>query len=155
MQPIDFDEALEKIVQQDARYLRDAYRFVRDALDFTQEQLARGGLDRPARTGRKSSKNAPPHHVSGKQLLAGVRDFALQQYGPMVITVLEEWGIRETADIGEIVFNMVDARLLNKTAEDSRADFKDVYSFKEAFERPFLPASKARSADRLEPGVSN
>jgi uncharacterized repeat protein (TIGR04138 family) len=147
MQPIDFDEALEKIVQRDARYDREAYRFVRDALDFTQQLLARGN-ERSSRSGRKSAKKTPPHHVTGPELLNGIRDHALQQFGPMVITVFDEWGIRATADFGEIVFNMVEACLLNKTAEDSRDDFKDVYSFKEVFEQPFRPGSKAASSDQ-------
>ncbi len=141
MQPIDFDEALEKILERDRRYDREAYRFVRDALDFTQQLLSRGN-ERPGRTGRKTAKKSPPHHVTGPELLNGIRDHALQQFGPMVITVFSEWGIRETADFGEIVFNMVEASLLNKTAEDSRDDFKQVYDFKEVFEQPFLPASK-------------
>lgn len=143
MQPIDFDEALEKIVQQDARYDREAYRFVRDALDYTQQQRARTA-ERPARSGRKPAKNPPPQHVSGPELLAGIRDFALQQFGPMTRTVFSEWGIRETADFGEIVFNMVDARLLNKEPQDRREDFKDVYGFHETFEAPFLPRSRNR-----------
>lgn len=143
MQPIDFDEALEKIVQQDQRYDREAYRFVRDALDFTQQQRTRV-VERPARSGRKPAKSPPPQHVSGPELLTGIRDFALQQFGPMTSTVFAEWGIRETADFGEIVFNMVDARLLNKTDEDSREDFKDVYNFHETFALPFLPRSRNR-----------
>ena len=143
MQPIDFDEALEKIVLKDQRYDREAYRFVRDALDFTQQQRTRVA-ERPTRAGRKPVKSPPPQHVSGPELLTGIRDFALQQFGPMTSTVFAEWGIRQTADFGEIVFNMVDAGLLNKTAEDSRADFKDVYGFHETFEVPFLPRSRSR-----------
>jgi uncharacterized repeat protein (TIGR04138 family) len=141
MQPIDFDEALDRMVERDPRFDREAYRFVRDALDFTQQQLAKPA-ERSGR-GRKASKKNPPHHVTGVELLGGIRDFALQQFGPMVTTVFSEWGIRRTADFGEIVFNMVDARLLNKTAEDSRDDFKDIYDFHEVFERPFLPPAKS------------
>jgi uncharacterized repeat protein (TIGR04138 family) len=142
MQSIDFDQALERIVQNDPRYDREAYRFVRDALDFTQQRLAKAGERPAARSGRKGSRKEPPNHVSGSQLLAGIREFALQLFGPMVTTVFSEWGIRGTEDFGEIVFNMVDARLLNKTPEDSKSDFKGVYDFREVFERPFLPESK-------------
>ena len=154
MQPIDFDEALEKIVQKDPRYPRDAYRFVRDALDHTQAHLARGA-ERSNRGGRKAPKAATPTHVSGRELLDGIRQFALNQFGPMVTTVLDEWGIRHTSDFGEIVFNMVDARLLNKTDEDSREDFKHAYDFKEAFERPFLPGSNTTLPDDLKPESHN
>jgi uncharacterized repeat protein (TIGR04138 family) len=143
MQSIDFDDALERMLGKDSRYHREAYRFVRDALDFTQQRLAKAN-ERAARTGRRGSRRNPPHHVSGTELLNGIRDFALDQFGPMVTTVFSEWGIRATGDFGEIVFNLVDARLLNKTEQDSRDDFKDVYDFKEAFDRPFLPRSKTK-----------
>jgi uncharacterized repeat protein (TIGR04138 family) len=154
MQPIDFDESLEKIVRRDARYDREAYRFVRDALDYTQQLLARGN-ERSGRAGRKAAKKSPPHHVTGPELLKGIRDHALQQFGPMVIIVFEEWGIRETADFGEIVFNMVEARLLNKTDEDNRDDFKAVYDFKEVFERPFRPESKTPAPDQPDSPVGS
>lgn len=146
MQSIDFDDALEKIAARDARYDREAYRFVRDALDFTQQLLARNA-ERPPRAGRKPGKKSPPHHVSGRELLDGIREHALKEFGPMVVTVFEAWGIRQTTDFGEIVFNMVEAGLLNKTAEDSRADFEGVYDFKEAFEQPFRPGSKSDAAN--------
>ena len=38
MQKIGFAEALDSIVANDARYARDAYVFLRDALDFTTKQ---------------------------------------------------------------------------------------------------------------------
>ena len=154
MQPIDFDEALERIVQKDSRYPRDAYRFVRDALDHTQAKLARTG-ERATRGGRKTPKPATPTHVSGRELLEGVREFALNQFGPMVTTVFAEWGISQTADFGEIVFSMVDARLLNKTPEDNRADFAGAYDFKDAFERPFLPGAKVPHTDAVKPHDHN
>lgn len=154
MQPIDFDEMLDKITRRDPRYDREAYRFVRDALDFTQQQLTRS-QERPGRAGRKGSKKAPPHHVSGRELLEGIRDHALKEYGPMVTTVFGEWGIRQTADFGEIVFNMVEAGLLNKTAEDSRQDFEQVYSFEEAFDQPFRPRNKAGSPSEPRSQMDN
>lgn len=153
MQPIDFDQALEKIVRLDPRYDREAYRFVRDALDFTQQLLTQPG-GRSARAPRTTPRKNPTNHVSGGELLAGIRDFALQQFGPMVMTVFDEWGIRATSDFGEIVFNMVDARLLNKTAEDSREDFKDVFDFRAVFELPFLPTSKQKSTGTKSPSTT-
>jgi uncharacterized repeat protein (TIGR04138 family) len=67
------------------------------------------------------------NHVSGPQLLEGVRDLALREYGLMARTVFRAWGINATADVGEIVFNLVAANLMSKTAEDTRDDFRDVY----------------------------
>lgn len=64
----------------------------------------------------------------------------------MSLTVLTEWGITRCEDFGEIVFNMVEHKLLSKTDEDSREDFRSIYTFKEAFERPFRP-QKPRSVE--------
>ena len=131
MQTIDFEEVLQTILAKDSRYAPDAYRFVREALEHTQRTLG------------PTPKNQV-RHVSGQQLLAGAREYALAEYGPMALTVLEEWGLRACEDIGEIVFSMVAASLLAKTDQDSREDFKGVYDFEEAFRRPFLPAGRAR-----------
>lgn len=126
----DFNEALEPVLRKDARYSRDAYHFVREALDHTQ-QLHQKKSQRKSR------------HVSGPELLDGIRDLALRQYGPMAITVLDDWGIRHCADFGEIVFNLVEHRILDKTEHDSREDFKKGFDFAEAFRLPFLPSAKA------------
>jgi uncharacterized repeat protein (TIGR04138 family) len=136
MHGIDFDEELEKIVAKDSRYTRDAYLFVREALDHTQKMIGKPGRDGTMR------------HVSGQQLLDGIRDYALQQYGPMAITVLNEWGIRRCEDFGELVFNMVENSLLAKTEKDSRADFAGGYTFDDAFRKPFLPVGPAPAPEK-------
>jgi uncharacterized repeat protein (TIGR04138 family) len=128
MHEANFDEGIDLILTKDPRYRRDAYLFVRDALDFTQKlapKERREGL-----------------HVTGQELLAGVRDYTLAQFGPMAITVLEEWGITRCEDFGEIVFNIVEQGLFSKTDTDSRTDFQNGYSFEDAFRKPFLPQSK-------------
>lgn len=112
---MNFYQRIEKIAEKDRRYKTDAYEFVMQALCFTQKKLKREG------------------HVSAKELLEGVREYALEQYGPMARTVLVHWGIGSTADFGEIVFNMIDSDLMRKTESDSKSDFKDVYNFKDAF----------------------
>jgi uncharacterized repeat protein (TIGR04138 family) len=94
-------------------------------------------------------------HVSGQELLSGIREFALRQFGPMALTVLEEWGVKRCEDFGEIVFNMIESGLLAKTAEDSRDDFKGGYDFMEAFREPFLPRpGKAKASAAAEVGRS-
>ena len=134
MQAPNFEEILENIVAKDSRYQRDAYCFLREALDHTQKAVS------------KSKKNEI-RHVSGQELLAGIRDYALSQFGPMTITVLEEWGIRSCEDFGEMVFNMVASNLLAKTENDTRDDFKDGYDFESAFRRPFLPTPKPTNTE--------
>src|SRR5262249_54813684 len=69
----------------------------------------------------------PQHHVTGPELLDGVRDLALREFGLMARTVFRIWGINRTADIGEIVFNLVEEKLMSKTDRDSRTDFEGVY----------------------------
>ena len=63
-------------------------------------------------------------------------------WAAMAMTVLEEWGVRQCPDIGELVFNMVEAGLLAKTEKDSREDFRAGYDFTDAFRKPFWPKSK-------------
>jgi uncharacterized repeat protein (TIGR04138 family) len=95
MQEVSFEEALEIIPLKDPRYPREAYLFVREALDHTQRVLAKERQDKI-------------RHVSGRELLAGIKDYAVTQFGPMAMMVLEEWGIRSCQDFGELVFNMVE-----------------------------------------------
>src|SRR5437867_969733 len=129
MHEISFDETVEKILQTDRRYDRAAYFFVRDALDHTQKLLGRTGTEEE-------------HHVTGQELLEGIRAHALQQYGPMALTVLHEWGVRCCEDFGELVFNLIEGSIFRRTPRDSREDFKSGYDFFEAFRRPFLPARR-------------
>lgn len=131
MQPANFEEGLALILETDRRYQRDAYLFVREALDYTQKMVVKEAKEKV-------------RHVSGQELLEGIRRYALNQYGPMALTVLGEWGVNRCEDFGEIVFNMVEAHLLAKTQEDSRADFQGGYSFEEAFRKPFLPPRPGR-----------
>jgi uncharacterized repeat protein (TIGR04138 family) len=88
-------------------------------------------------------------HVSGQELLGGIRDYALAQFGPMTKMVFEEWGIKRCEDFGEIVFNMVEIGLLGKTDQDSREDFANGYDFDDAFRKPFLPASRIAASQDI------
>jgi uncharacterized repeat protein (TIGR04138 family) len=153
MHEATFEEVIERIRVRDPRYARDAYLFVREALDHTQNAIIKLAKDaRAAQPPRETdeAKEPPVRHVTGQELLAGIRDYALAQFGPMVPTVFEEWGIHRCADFGEIVFNMVEIGLLAKTERDSREDFKNGYDFDEAFRQPFLPASKAHLTKPVE-----
>src|SRR6266702_2249179 len=114
MQKIGFAEALESVITNDPRYHRDGYIFLRDALDFTTKQ-------------QKKIKGVSLRHVTGPELLDGVRQYAL--------TVFDSWGIHSCEDIGHMVFNLIGAGVFGKTEEDSIGDFKNVYDFEEAFVR--------------------
>lgn len=128
MQSVNFEEVLENILARDARYSRDAYFFVREALDHTQKTIGR-------------LKPGEVNHVSGQELLQGIRVYGLDLFGPMTQAVLNAWGVHACEDFGEIVFNMVESNLLAKTESDSRDDFRHAYSFEDAFLKPFRPGS--------------
>jgi uncharacterized repeat protein (TIGR04138 family) len=99
---------------------------VREGLDYTQQSISK-------------QEDGTVRHISGQELLGGMRAHALEQYGPMALLVLNEWGLTRGEDFGEIVFNMVEHELLAKTEDDTRTDFAGGYSFDEAFRQPFLP----------------
>lgn len=126
----DFNEVIRTIRKDDARYERGAYYFLRQALDFSLKEMHdQGQLDRS-------------NHLSGQQLLEGIRLFAIEQYGPMARSVFEAWGITNCRDFGNIVFNLVACRVLGKTDQDSPDDFNGGYDFKEAFDVPYCPKVK-------------
>lgn len=107
---------MEAIATAVGRYRAEAYLFVWDALGCTLAQSAR----RP--------------HVSGTELLAGIRDLAQDRFGPLAKEVLNAWGVRATIDFGHIVFDLVDAELLRKTPEDCLDDFDNRFDFQRTFE---------------------
>src|SRR6201982_105221 len=133
MQKIGFAEALDSIVANEPRYEREGYAFLRDALDFTTKQ-------------QKKIKGVSVRHVTGPELLDGVRQYALREFGPMVMTVFDNWGIHSCEDIGNMVFNLIGAGIFGKTEEDSIEHFKNVYHFEEAFINPYAPAKPAAKA---------
>jgi uncharacterized repeat protein (TIGR04138 family) len=126
MQQLNFEDILDRIVETDKRYSRDAFVFLREALEFTQKAIS------------KANKNQV-RHVTGQELLNGIREYALAVFGPMSMTVLEEWGIRSCEDFGNMVFLMVENNLLRKTETDCMDHFRAGYDFESAFRKPFRP----------------
>ena len=61
MQPFDYNEILDQILEKDDRYHRDAYYFIREGLDYTQHKLA------------KEAKGKESRHISGQELTNGLR----------------------------------------------------------------------------------
>lgn len=134
MQDIEFHEVVEQICKEDPRYDRKAYSYVRIGLDQTVKEL-RKKLSEKEKTTRM-------RHVTGPQLLEGLREYTLSQFGPLSKTVLNAWGITRCEDFGEIVFNLIEYNVFSKTPEDRREDFASTFTFADAFEKPFLPAKK-------------
>jgi uncharacterized repeat protein (TIGR04138 family) len=129
MQAQDYDAVVALIRKEDPRYDRGAYHFIRQGLDHTVKSLK----EKEPRRAKQSL------HVTGPELLMGLREFALDQYGPLARTVLEAWGVRGCTDFGEIVYNLIEYDVFSKTENDRREDFSEIYSFDEAFEAPFRP----------------
>jgi uncharacterized repeat protein (TIGR04138 family) len=140
MQDPDFADIIALICKEDARFDRKAYDFVRRGLDQTVKEIRRKEANRAERM----------RHVSGPELLEGLRVYALEQYGPLAMTVLNAWGVRRCQDFGDIVFNLIDYHVFSKTENDRREDFAGHYDFDEAFVKPFLPARRPRGASAAE-----
>ena len=133
MKKISFNEALFQILKEDRRYHAEAYLFMRGALDFSSKML-------------KKPAKGPQKHVSAAELLEGIRQYALREYGPMTMTVLDFWGIHNCADFGRIVFNLVNKNILRKTESDSIHDFDNGYDFEKAFRAPYHSAGKCKAS---------
>src|SRR5207248_11588827 len=118
---------LTEIIRRDPRYALEAYEFVVEALDHTHQMLGRPGADPAA-----GEEPGPEHHVTGQELVEGVRALALREFGRMARVVFRLWGVNRTDDFGEIVFNLIEAELFNKTETDQRSDFHDLFDFDEA-----------------------
>ena len=112
---------LEKLVKADGRFKKGAYFFLYEALQYTVNKMDKTHLPDDKR------------HISGKELLYGISEYAMDQFGPLTLVVFDHWGVHQTRNFGEIVFNLVDAKLMSKTEDDRPQDFVDVFDFEEAF----------------------
>ena len=111
----DLLKKIDSLVRKDRRYKPEAFLFVLAALHYTVSSFPE------------------TRHVTGQELLGGIRLYALDQFGPLTTQVFEYWGVTCTEDFGHIVFLLVTVKLLGKTAEDSIEDFREIYDFAEAF----------------------
>jgi uncharacterized repeat protein (TIGR04138 family) len=125
----NLQEVVRLIQRNERRYEAGAYLMVQQALDYTLKRLH---SDKGSKVQR---------HIRGDDLCRGIRDYMLEQYGPMAFALLKQWKVSTTLDFGEIVFVLVEYGIFSVTDEDKLEDFKDVYSFDEAFKHPFLPSS--------------
>lgn len=115
---------IQRLVDRDGRYRREAFIFTLKALTYTQEKLSRLG-----QTG----------HITGRELCIGIRELAEAEFGFLAKTVFEQWGVRSTADFGEIVFLLIEEDQLSKQETDTKDDFLNVYAFDDVFEKVLLP----------------
>ena len=126
---------LAGVLARDSRYSIHAYAFVFEALEYTKN--TKRSQPRTRARGKSADHS---RHVSPRELCIGARDLALRHYGLLAMTVLSQWGIRSTSDLGEIVFNLIASGDLEKTPNDSRSDFDHVFDFETALRRDYVLA---------------
>lgn len=129
MQAMQFENSVVSILKRDKRFDPHAYFFLKDALDFTLKRIA-------------ESNNGQARHVTGPELLAGFRDCALEHFGPMASTLMNEWSVRKCQDVGDMVFHLIEEQVFGKQDSDKKEDFSEVFDFEAALIVPFLPAAK-------------
>lgn len=140
MQSPDFAEIVTLICKEDPRFDRKAYDFVRAGLDHTVKELRKKDASRAERS----------RHVTGPELLDGLRVYALDQFGPLAKTVLNTWRVKRCRDFGDIVFNLIEYNVFSKTESDRPEDFSDIFSFDDAFVKPFQPARRPGGTSAAE-----
>lgn len=124
---MSLDRILDELVEREPRYHRDAYVFVLEAITYTQQKFA------------------VPRHVTGQQLLDGIREYAKEIYGPTARMVFTHWGATETLDFGRMVYGLIDTGHVSKRPEDSLEDFREYYDFKKVFEEQYTYIDESSS----------
>ena len=111
-----------------------AYVFVSESLKTAQELIGRQLVGRLDET----------HHISGPELLEGVRVLGLRLYGLMAPVVFRHWGLSSTDDFGRIVFEMIERGEMRKSETDQLSDFHGIYAIDESFAHDYkIDVSKA------------
>lgn len=130
MQALPYEHAIGSILKRDKRFHPQAYIFLKEALDFTVQRIM-------------DANKSQQRHVTGQELLEGFRDLALREFGPMAATLFREWGLTQCQDVGDMVFHLIEEQVFGKQDSDTKDDFSAIYSFAEAFVRPFEPRQRA------------
>ena len=128
------EDPVRALAFRDGRYSPEAFRFLFESLEFA------------IRLAGKQEETGPERHVSGQEVLAGMREYAQQLFGPLAAQVWRSWGVRQSIDWGRIVFLLVEDGMLNRQDSDSVEDFRSGFDFDEVFvENYHVPLT-----DRLE-----
>ena len=112
---IELIRKISKIAEEDGRFSKEGFLFILAALEYTLSKLHER------------------RHLTGEEFSRGVAEYAREQYGYLAKTVLNNWGITMTLDYGEIVYLLINEGLMNKTEEDKKEDFGEVYDFNDEF----------------------
>ncbi|MEO0087330.1 MAG: Minf_1886 family protein [candidate division WOR-3 bacterium] len=128
------NDKIDEIVKRNFKYKREAYIFVLDALEYTKRKLKKAD------------------HISAKELLLGFKELAQKEFGILAKIVLEQWGIKSTEDVGEIVFNLCEAKILTKREDDKKEEFAHFFDFEEEFIKKYqlFPKEEIKKNIRTE-----
>ncbi|HSQ57999.1 MAG TPA: Minf_1886 family protein [Gemmata sp.] len=118
------DPRILELCREPPHFAYEAYEFVSDAVTFTQQRLGRRAEDEEI--------EEVDHHVSGGELLEGVRDLAILTFGMMAPVVFKHWNVRTTDDIGRMVFSLIEVGCLSKSDRDCPEDFHDLFDLRQA-----------------------
>lgn len=135
MTPEQVRDRITRLAREDGRYSPAAFYFVNDVVASTVKWLKAGEM-RPRDVAPSRGEGEENFHISGYELLEGMRRLAKERWGLLARPVLERWGIYRTEDVGEIVFLMVDDPELQwkRRESDTKADFEGGYNFAETFD---------------------
>ncbi len=139
MQAMQFEQSVLSIIKRDKRFDPHAYFFLKEALDYTLKRIA-------------DDNGGQARHVSGPELLKGFRDCALDQFGPMASTLMDEWGVQKCQDVGDMVFHLIEEQVFGKQESDRREDFSEAFDFKKSLVDPFLPSRMAAVSKEVKKG---
>jgi uncharacterized repeat protein (TIGR04138 family) len=124
--------AIADLLERDPRFKLEAYQFIREALAYAHDVL------RLHESGEIGASAGHPRHITGQQLCEACRLYAIEQYGYLAKLVLNSWGLYETSDFGEIVYNLIEIEQMRKSENDQKEDFENAFSFEDGFEPQFV-----------------
>lgn len=111
---------IEQLARDDGRYAPEALKFVYESLTYAAKNIT-----------------DKPEHLTGPELCEGIRELALQKYGRLAKLVLNSWGVKNTRDLGEIVYLMIENKWMSAQPTDNIDDFNNVFDFEEKFKKQF------------------
>ncbi|NQZ68171.1 MAG: hypothetical protein HRT89_08875 [Lentisphaeria bacterium] len=131
------NQCIDRILQKNPLYTKDAYRFIYDGVNFAHTKICQ-------------RENSKVRDVQAPELCSLLAEYIQGELGPMALHLLHEWGIYQTNDFGEIIFFMVEERLLSASADDNRSDFDNHFDFEDVFVKPFKPSFRDVDVPMIE-----
>ena len=111
-------------------YSPEAFRFLFESLEHALISSGKAELEGTER------------HITGQELLVGMREYARRIFGPLASQTWKSWGIKGNLDWGKIVFGLVDAGMLNRQESDTLADFDQPFDHERYFVDEYVPDLK-------------